>query len=385
MEQLKKKNFIKSTTIQSAIASFLVLSWTIGSEIYENKKLEESQALALAGSAVALWKTIEGRANAKTGITTGKDEYDKITPSPPQVEGLPSATPIVDIDDVEVPVSFSTTPSNVIEPLDEIPPNIVEENKEDSAESNASEGEIDIYSLQTTEGKYYIVPKENTRIKEVNKDSSELTASQFGELEKNKMYPINSYKKEGVNSMAVTFDSEPSKTYYLFIPHINLYRPDKTLVDLSEATPEVINTKKTPIKLPGYQSTFYLEDSITPGGHFSWAEATKNWQRKPQSKQVVNNIIKVAKDLEDLREHLGNKPIRVTSWYRDPATNRRVGGASRSSHLQGYAVDFFVPGMSIWTVQKQVQNYWRHGGIGLGANRGFVHCASDGWYRVWNY
>ena len=36
-------------------------------------------------------------------------------------------------------------------------------------------------------------------------------------------------------------------------------------------------------------------------------------------------------------------PARVSSMYRDEAHNRRVGGAPRSQHLLGLAVDWVVP------------------------------------------
>ncbi len=42
--------------------------------------------------------------------------------------------------------------------------------------------------------------------------------------------------------------------------------------------------------------------------------------------------------LEELREHLG-KPIKITSAYRCPIHNKRVGGVRNSSHVKGLAVD----------------------------------------------
>ena len=47
--------------------------------------------------------------------------------------------------------------------------------------------------------------------------------------------------------------------------------------------------------------------------------------------------------LEPLREFLG-KPIHITSGYRCPELNRRVGGSTHSYHQRGWAADITVPG-----------------------------------------
>lgn len=55
--------------------------------------------------------------------------------------------------------------------------------------------------------------------------------------------------------------------------------------------------------------------------------------------------------LQPLREALG-KPIRVTSGYRSPLLNMRIGGQGQSQHLRGEAADIQVPGMTTTEVIK---------------------------------
>ncbi|MEM9908273.1 MAG: D-Ala-D-Ala carboxypeptidase family metallohydrolase, partial [Cyanobacteria bacterium P01_D01_bin.44] len=138
-----------------------------------------------------------------------------------------------------------------------------------------------------------------------------------------------------------------------------------------------------PITVPKL-GTVYLGEPIIEGGHFSWAEATKNGQRIPADETVVNNIIKIAKVMEEVREFLGEKPITVNSWYRDPTTNRRVGGASRSRHLVGDAVDFTVQGISPPEVNRRLEPWWGDRG-GIASASSFTHLDARGHKARWSY
>jgi len=57
------------------------------------------------------------------------------------------------------------------------------------------------------------------------------------------------------------------------------------------------------------------------------------------------NLIRLSWWLETLREILG-KPIIVSSGYRSPELNARIGGSKSSAHMQGLAADINVSGMA---------------------------------------
>lgn len=56
--------------------------------------------------------------------------------------------------------------------------------------------------------------------------------------------------------------------------------------------------------------------------------------------RIISNIIKTARRMEAIREILGNKPIAINSWYRNPKLNKLVKGSDTSDHMTGSAVDF---------------------------------------------
>lgn len=82
---------------------------------------------------------------------------------------------------------------------------------------------------------------------------------------------------------------------------------------------------------------------LTP--HFSWDEVTfsetaarHNIDNTPPE-SLHENILQQAHLMESVREILG-RPILVTSWYRSPEVNQRVGGSLESAHMQGLGTDF---------------------------------------------
>lgn len=126
-----------------------------------------------------------------------------------------------------------------------------------------------------------------------------------------------------------------------------------------------------------------FENQLIPGAHFfTWGEATKSCTRVPASQLVVNNIIRAAKGLEEIRERFDDRAIVVTSWYRPPAVNRAVGGASQSTHILGHGVDFNVVGLSPRQVQQKLDN-WHPGGLGYGKT--FTHADWRNYRARWNY
>jgi hypothetical protein len=189
---------------------------------------------------------------------------------------------------------------------------------------------------------------------------------------------------------------EGRRRWYVYAPHIEVngnYKDnspkEEAPVIISPPAP-VIKSVSTPvvsrgkrIVLPHYGER-YTNDRIIEGGNFSWGEATKGGTRIPVNKQVVGNIIKIARVMEEVRSYLGNRPITVTSWYRDPRTNRAVGGASHSRHILGDGVDFQVKGVHPSEVYSKLNNWWGSRG-GLASSNSFTHIDARGYKARWTY
>ena len=128
--------------------------------------------------------------------------------------------------------------------------------------------------------------------------------------------------------------------------------------------------------------------------YFNVGEVTKGQaDRRPvNGSSEEKNILALAQQLDLIRESWGSS-ILVTSWYRPPTVNRRIGGASRSQHIYGRAADIKPVSGSLFNFQSWLDKYW-YGALGYGARRGFVHIDTrnnKGWKSGgskgarWNY
>ena len=82
--------------------------------------------------------------------------------------------------------------------------------------------------------------------------------------------------------------------------------------------------------------------------HFSLGEFTKSGSHPEvyniPSHEAIANLKRLCTWLEVLRLRAGN-PIRINSGYRSSQLNKKIGGAAKSNHLTGCAVDIRVENM----------------------------------------
>lgn len=84
---------------------------------------------------------------------------------------------------------------------------------------------------------------------------------------------------------------------------------------------------------------------------------------------VLPNILQLAKNLQVLRDAVG-KSITITSGYRSPQHNKKIGGAKDSQHVKGMAADIKVTGMTPKEVALIIEGLiesgkMKQGGIGI--------------------
>ncbi len=101
---------------------------------------------------------------------------------------------------------------------------------------------------------------------------------------------------------------------------------------------------------------------------FELAGNGEKWENIPKAHQ--NELIFIAKNiLQPARELLGTA-IHISSGYRSQKHNQAVGGASKSQHCFGKALDIYVSNLTgLALFEFMIKNYGsKLGGIGLYSN-----------------
>lgn len=109
--------------------------------------------------------------------------------------------------------------------------------------------------------------------------------------------------------------------------------------------------------------------------NFSFSEFASKDGAEP-TPDVLDNLRKLAKNLEVIRAHFGNVPIKINSGWRSPAHNAKIGGVKNSQHTKGKAADIVIKGFTPRQIAAELEKLIEakkisQGGLGIYPN--FVH------------
>lgn len=147
--------------------------------------------------------------------------------------------------------------------------------------------------------------------------------------------------------------------------------------------------------LPGVKlATMFDGSNNTSGnsdaGQIQLASAAGLARLAPNGLHLQTDRVKVdcfkpqlIRTLKSIEHHYG-RPVTVTSGYRSPKHNRRVGGASGSRHTSCEAADIQIDGVSKWQLAKYLRSMPGRGGVGTYCHTESVHI-DVGNTRDWNW
>ncbi len=232
--------------------------------------------------------------------------------------------------------------------------------------------------------------------------SSQLTEAEKVLVKKGTVFLINSYSQPEGNHVKVALQGaflgpKNLTTWYAYVPDIQISGTEigNKPNDQGVGQPANPADRGVALSLPGFTGTYYSNDPIQAKnkygvkGNFTWGEAlhvdrSTGAYRRPANSGVVYGVLRVTDVMEEIRKMYGDKPLQINSWYRDPATNAAVGGASQSRHLSGDAVDFVVPGVRCSDVFARLDGWWGSRG-GLASSSVFTHIDVRGYKARWDY
>lgn len=231
----------------------------------------------------------------------------------------------------------------------------------------------------------HITAKQKTVLKKRIADSSELGPDEIILVEKGKEYPYVSFDEmeneddtSFTNGHAQVELAYSAGTWYVWEEHW-----------LCPWHKESKNGPETEFAYPEWDEVDWNGPWDTPvSKYFTLGEVCNmSRERIPIDAQVKQNIIAIARQMDEIREWWGGA-LFVTSWNRPWTVNRRIGSRA-PNHPEGHGIDFRPMNGSAWGLQRRFEDEWYrsgkwNGGFGRGANKGFVHLDLRG-RRAWNY
>lgn len=136
----------------------------------------------------------------------------------------------------------------------------------------------------------------------------------------------------------------------------------------------------------GFKTWLRRHQYLAP--HFTLSDAS-GAPRNPLGTDVPSGLVKKAQRhafrLEILRHRLGDHPMPILSWYRNPRHNASVGGVSNSQHLRAVATDFtneFINSIGRARFDREANKIFSKGGFGHYPS-GSAHTDSRGFRARW--
>lgn len=115
--------------------------------------------------------------------------------------------------------------------------------------------------------------------------------------------------------------------------------------------------------------------------------ATRHGLSNQPNEQQIKSLTALAQNiLQPVRDHY-RAPVIISSGYRSPLLNIKVGGSKTSQHCSGEAADFEIPGVSNKEVANWISRNLNYDQLilefydGKNLNSGWVHCSYRSQFR----